>query len=68
MSRRDRWLRLAACVLAVLAFMFVVGPWLAETPPLRPLTRFIEENDINAGGYFYTDVEEFSDASAHIRR
>jgi hypothetical protein len=62
-----RWTRLALCLLAVLAFIFVVGPWLARAPLVEPLTRFVEERDIEAGALFYTEVEAFADADVHMR-
>ncbi|MHC4599800.1 MAG: hypothetical protein ACYS47_12415 [Planctomycetota bacterium] len=62
-----RWTRLALCLLAVLAFIFVVGPWLSRAPLVKPLTRFIEERDIDAGALFYTEVEAFSDADVTMR-
>ena len=67
-SLARRLTRLVVCVLAVLAFIFVLGPWIAALPAVRPLAELIERRGINAGGYFYTDVEEFSDAEVHIRR
>jgi hypothetical protein len=66
-SPLTRWIRLALCLLAVLAFIFVLGPWLARAPMVKPLTSFIEERDIDAGAYFYTEVEAFAEADMHMR-
>jgi hypothetical protein len=62
-----RWTRLALCVLAVLVFVFVVGPLLSEAPLVRTLTRFIDDHSIEASALFYTEVDEFSDADVHMR-
>lgn len=34
---------------------------------IKPLADFIEKNDINANGYYYTDIAEFSDAEMHMK-
>jgi hypothetical protein len=60
-------MRLLACVLAVLAFIYVVGPILSSAPLFRGLAAFIDERSIEAGAYFYTEVEEFSDADLSMR-
>ncbi len=62
-----RWARLGLCVLLVLAFVFYGGPWLAGTPFFREVARVIDERGIDAGSYFYTDTEEFSEAHHHMR-
>jgi hypothetical protein len=59
--------RLAVAILLVVGFMFGAGPLLARLPGIRPLTTFISERDIPAGEYFYTDVDAFADADAHMR-
>jgi len=32
----------------------------------KPMADFIEESDINANMYFYTEVEEFSEANINL--
>ena len=46
---------------------FFIDPWILQTPLFRPLGDFIDENDIDAGALFYTEVEEFSDADVKMR-
>ena len=62
-----RWARLGLCVLLVLGFVFYAGPWLARTSFYREAARAVEERGIDAGSYFYTDVEAFSEAHNHMR-
>ena len=59
-------LKLVTCILLILVFMFYVGPKLGQSPWLKPLADFIEERDINANMYFYTEVEEFSEANINM--
>ena len=57
---------LIACVLLIALFMFYIGPKLEKSPALMPMVQFIEERDIDANMYFYTEVEEFSDANINM--
>jgi hypothetical protein len=50
----------------VLFFMFFLGPWLDQMPMVRPLAEFIDERGIDANMYFYTEVEEFSEANINM--
>ena len=59
-------LKLLASILIILVFMFYAGPKLGQSPWLKPLADFIEERDINANMYFYTEVEEFSEANINM--
>ncbi len=61
-----RMAALLACILAIVVFMFYIGPRLAQHPMLQPMVRFIDERDINANMYFYTEVEEFSEANINM--
>ena len=62
-----RWLRFAVGLAVLLTFAFVVIPWLQTLGPAREVTEVIERNDIDAGGLFYTDVEETAEAEIFIR-
>lgn len=53
-------------ILAIIFFLFYIGPQLEKLPMIHPLMQFIEERDIKANMYFYTEVEEFSDAQVNI--
>lgn len=43
-------------------FMFHLGPALEQGSWIKPMADFIEERNIESSMYFYTEVEEFSDA------
>ena len=55
-----------ACILAIALFMFYIGPALEQTPALQPVTQAIDERGIEANMYFYTEVEEFSEANINM--
>ena len=57
---------LLVAMAGVLIFIFYVGPWLDQLPMVRPLAEFIDERGIDANMYFYTEVEEFSDANINM--
>lgn len=61
------WAAIAAALAALIAFIYVIGPMGLETDALKPMADFIEENDINANAYYYTEVEEFFEAERHMR-
>lgn len=54
----------AACLIL---FIYVIGPMGLQIPVIKPVADFIEEHNINANGYYYTDVEEFSDAEMYMK-
>ena len=60
-------LKLLASILLILVFMFYIGPALGQLSWFKPLADFIEERDINANMYFYTEVEEFSEANINMQ-
>ena len=62
-----RWTILLLVMTGLLLFMFVIGPAGLKTPLLEPMATFIEENDINANAYYYSDVDEFFLAERHMR-
>ena len=59
-------LGLMISVLAIIIFLFVIGPWVEKIPGFQPLADFIDERDIEANMYFYTEVEEFSEAQINM--
>ena len=61
------WLKLAAIVLGLITFFVVLGPVGLNLPLYKPVAQYIEDNDINANAYYYTEVEEFADADFHMR-
>ena len=51
----------------ILLFLLYIGPRLTERIPLfQPVAQYIEEHDIEANMYFYTEVETFSDAQINM--
>lgn len=61
------WAAIAAAVIGVVLFLFVFGPMGLESSAYKPIADFIEENNINANAYYYTEVDEFFDAERHMR-
>ena len=59
--------KLALCLAAILFFMLYAGPKLGQLPFFQPIAEFIEEHDIDANMYFYTEVEEFSEANINMQ-
>ena len=53
-------------VLAIIFCLFYVGPQLQKLPLFQPIVRFIDERGIKANMYFYTEVEEFSEAHINM--
>lgn len=60
-------IKLLVWVAAILFFMLYAGPKMGQMPMFQPIAVFIEENDINANMYFYTEVEEFSEANINMQ-
>ncbi|MCP4724684.1 MAG: hypothetical protein GY863_06595 [bacterium] len=63
----EQILKLSGCILAVLIFMFYIGPFIEKLPIVDPLIKVIVERNIDAGAMYYTDIEEFSTAEINIR-
>ena len=66
-GRLRAWVILGAWVAALILFIYVVGPAGLATGALKPMADVIEENQINANAYYYTEVEEFYSAERHMR-
>ena len=60
------WVALFISVLTIIFFLFVIGPWIEKLPGFQPLADFIDERGIEANMYFYTEVEEFSEAEINM--
>ncbi len=61
-----RFAGLIACILAIALFVFYIGPALEQIPALKPIVQAIDERGIEANMYFYTEVEEFSEANINM--
>ena len=66
-EKRKGILKLLISICLLLTFLYGVGPWLEQLPLFRPIVELIDARDIDAGAYYYTDIEEFSDAEHNIR-
>ena len=66
-TRAHGWKTLALAVAALLLFMYVIGPLGLQMPAIKPIADLIDEKGINANGYYYTDVAEFSDAEMYLK-
>jgi len=53
-------------VLVIIFCLFYIGPRLQKLPLFQPIVRFIDERGIKANVYFYTEVEEFSEAHINM--
>jgi hypothetical protein len=58
---------LMVSIILILVFMLYLGPWLEQSSMVQPIARFIEAHDIKANMYFYTEVEEFSEANLNMQ-
>ena len=53
-------------VLIIIFCQFYIGPQLEKLPFIQPIAQFIDERGIKANVYFYTEVEEFSEAHINM--
>ena len=65
-SMISRWAGLLLGFFLVWLFMFVVAPWIAGSPQVKPLAQFIEETGIDAGALYYTEIEETAEAEMYL--
>lgn len=61
------WLYLAAFIASLFLFGEVIGPWGLQLPYFNRVAQYIEDNNINANAYYYTEVAEFSEADFALR-
>ncbi len=59
-------MKLLASIFIIMFFMLYAAPKLGQISWFKPIADFIEERDINANVYFYTEVEEFSEANINL--
>ena len=59
-------MKLLASIVIILFFIMYAAPKLGQVSWFKPIADFIEERDINANMYFYTEVEEFSEANLNL--
>lgn len=61
------WAGILVALGALVLFLFVIGPLGLQIKYVKPLAEFIQENNIKANAYYYTEVDEFSEAERHMR-
>jgi hypothetical protein len=62
------WIMLAAGVLSIWLFAVVVGPWLEKRIPVfNEIVETIEEQDIDAGAYFYTEIKASYEGERYLK-
>ncbi len=59
-------IKLLVWIIIIMFFMLYAGPKLGQVSWFKPIADFIEERNINANMYFYTEVEEFSEANINM--
>ena len=59
-------MKLMTSIIIIMFFMMYAAPKLGQVSWFKPIADFIEERDINANMYFYTEVEEFSEANINM--
>ncbi|MBW1898843.1 MAG: hypothetical protein JRI61_07270 [Deltaproteobacteria bacterium] len=57
---------LFSSILAIWFFMFYLAPGLEKLINLTPIAECIDERGIDANMYFYTEVDEFSEAAFYM--
>lgn len=60
------WSKLAICAVTVYILMLYIAPRLESTLHLEKIGAYIDEHEIEANMYFYTEVEAFSEAQINM--
>ena len=69
MPRGKAWGILGLTFLSLWIFAVAVGPWLQHhIYGMDEIVRVIEENDIDAGAYFYTEIEGSYTGEKYLRQ
>ncbi len=67
-SRIRAWGLLIGAFAALWIFAVAVGPWLeTRIPVFDKIVRTIEEQDIDAGAYFYTEIKASYEGERYLR-
>ncbi|NNG00455.1 MAG: hypothetical protein HKM93_13800 [Desulfobacteraceae bacterium] len=59
-------IKLLFSIIVIAFLMLFAMPRLVPVLGLKPMAEFIEERNIDANMYFYTEVAEFSEANIHM--
>ena len=69
MPRAKAWGILALTAVSLWLFAVAVGPWLQHhIYGMDEIVRVIEENDIDSGAYFYTEIEGSYTGEKYLRQ
>lgn len=66
-SKRRKWLSLMLGVLLIWAFVFVVAPLIDRVPAVGQAHETIKDEKIEAGAFWYADVEKVGEAATFMR-
>ncbi|NLZ16843.1 MAG: hypothetical protein GX087_03810 [Desulfobulbaceae bacterium] len=67
-NKKSRLRRFLFACAAVIAFVYGFLPWLTQSlSPLRQMQQHLQETGIDPSRYYYTDVEQVSEAEAYLR-
>ncbi len=66
-SQTKGFVQLLLSFLLIIFFVFILAPTIDKIPIVKPLIKFIDERDIDAGALYYTDIGEFSDAEINMQ-
>lgn len=67
MSRKKGWAVLLSVSLLVYLFAIKIGPWLQQHIwGMDKIVKVIEENNIDAGAYYYTEIEGAYDGQQYL--
>jgi hypothetical protein len=61
------WLGLGIGLAAIWLITFVILPGIQRLPLIKPVMEIIAESGVNAGSYWYTQLEETADGSMYVR-
>jgi hypothetical protein len=61
------WLGLAIGLAAMWFFTFVALPGIHQLPLIKPVMDVIAESGVDAGSYWYTQLEETAEGSMYVR-
>ena len=67
-SRIRAWAILGLSLFAIWGFGVYTGPWLYDIIPyMREIVTVIDEQNINASAYFYTEIEASYEGERYLR-
>ena len=67
-SRIKAWGQLVSVFLLLWVFATAVGPWLeTRIPTFNKIVETIEEQDIDSGAYFYSEIKGSYDGERYLR-